>query len=75
MKAAIVLGYTEQMWDNDKPAPCDDKDWEELSEVEKAAAKLLGYNEKKWDKEQGTLLYDEIYWVSQEYTCTDMANM
>jgi hypothetical protein len=51
MKAAIVLGYTEKMWDYDKPAPSEDKDWEELTEEEKAAAKLLGYNEKKWDKE------------------------
>jgi hypothetical protein len=52
MKAAIVLGYTENIWDYDKPAPSwDDKYWEELTEDENTAAKLFGYNEKMWDEE------------------------
>jgi hypothetical protein len=50
-KAYMVLGYNEDMWDEDKDAPSEDKDWEELTEEEKNAAKVLGFNEKKWDKE------------------------
>jgi hypothetical protein len=51
MKAAIVLGYTEKIWDNHEPTPCcHDKDWKELTKEEERAAKVLGYKEKKWGK-------------------------
>jgi len=50
-EAAIVLGYTEKLWDNDETAPSDDKYWDELSPEERQAATLLGYDRQKWDKD------------------------
>jgi len=49
--AAITLGYTQAIWDNDGSPPTEDKDWNELSSTERAAAKTLGYTANKWNGE------------------------
>ena len=49
----MVLGYTQVSWDNEsglEPKPAsDDKDWNELTDNERAAAVVLGYTEMSWD--------------------------
>ncbi|KAG7368666.1 Mu-like prophage I protein [Nitzschia inconspicua] len=47
--AAIVLGYTKEIWDKDKEPPTCDKSWNALTTEEKRAAQVLGYNKEKWD--------------------------
>ncbi|KAG7368668.1 MATE efflux family protein [Nitzschia inconspicua] len=47
--AAIVLGYTKEIWDEDKEPPTCDKSWNALTMEEKRAAQVLGYNKEKWD--------------------------
>ena len=42
---------TKKIWDKDRSPSSEDKDWCELSEIEKEAAKTLGYNEAKWDED------------------------
>lgn len=49
--AALILGYTEAIWDNDGSAPSEEKDWDELSPREQSAAQTLGYTMKKWNGE------------------------
>jgi len=50
MDAAKVLGYTQEMWDNDEePEEIEDADWDDLTEEQKKAATVLGYNKKMWD--------------------------
>lgn len=49
--AAVILGYTEALWDNDGSAPSEEKDWDELSPREQSAAQTLGYTMKKWNGE------------------------
>jgi len=49
--AAITLGYTQAIWNNDGSPPTEDKDWNELSSTERAAAKTLGYTANKWNGE------------------------
>ena len=51
-KAAEVLGYTADKWDNDKTPEICEEDWEDLTADQKAAAIKLGYNEKKWDADE-----------------------
>lgn len=40
------------MWDGEKKAPSEDKDWEELTPEEQEAAKVLGYDQEKWDADE-----------------------
>jgi hypothetical protein len=43
-----LLIYSD-LWDDDEePEECD-KQWSELNEEQKAAARVLGYNEVKWN--------------------------
>jgi len=47
--AAIILGYTQVLWDNDQHTSTTVKDWMELTQEEKQAATTLGYyNEQTW---------------------------
>ena len=48
--AAITLGYTQEIWENDEEPPTDEHDWDELTSEQQEAAKLLGYTEEKWDE-------------------------
>jgi hypothetical protein len=53
LKAAKKLGYTKDIWDNDKKCPADDLDWEDLSNEQRKAAGVLGYDEDSWNGEGG----------------------
>jgi len=46
-----TLGWTDQMWDSQRPvqAASDSKAWADLSENERAAARWLGYTPNSWD--------------------------
>ena len=49
-KAAKVLGFTQQMWDdNEWPAAVEEAEWEDITGEKKKALHVLGYN--KWDWE------------------------
>ena len=48
-KAATILGYDEDKWDNDEETEFDDYDWDELTDEQKAAAAVFGYDKEKWD--------------------------
>lgn len=48
-QAAIHLGYTRYLWDNDLPVESDTKRWNELSLQQQEAAIVFGYNEYDWD--------------------------
>ncbi|CAB9517617.1 expressed unknown protein [Seminavis robusta] len=48
-EAATKLGFTKQMWDNDKEPDTEDLDWDELSSEQQKAAAVLGYDKKTWD--------------------------
>jgi len=51
-EAAMFLGYTANMWDNDQdPELCKENDYDDLTSEQKAAAFLLGYDKNKWDKD------------------------
>ena len=47
--AAVILGYTKELWDDDQDGPHDDKDWKDLTSEQQQAAIVLGYDEEKWD--------------------------
>eukprot|EP00548_Thalassiothrix_antarctica_P000848 CAMPEP_0194146088 /NCGR_PEP_ID=MMETSP0152-20130528/19560_1 /TAXON_ID=1049557 /ORGANISM="Thalassiothrix antarctica, Strain L6-D1" /LENGTH=70 /DNA_ID=CAMNT_0038846509 /DNA_START=61 /DNA_END=273 /DNA_ORIENTATION=- len=48
--AAEVLGYTQEMWDNDEePEDIEDEDWDDLDKKQQEAAKVLGYTKEGWD--------------------------
>ena len=48
-EAAMILGYTPQLWDMDEEPPTCDKSWRRLTAEEKCAATLLGYNKQRWN--------------------------
>lgn len=49
-KAAEVLGYDEDSWEDDEtPEEIDDKDWGDLTPEQQAAATTLGYDEDAWN--------------------------
>lgn len=52
--AALVLGYTKQLWDSDTEPSATSKDWKQLAQGEKEAARILGYNRKTWDDESSS---------------------
>eukprot|EP00980_Cylindrotheca_fusiformis_P019009 scaffold6374_cov121-Cylindrotheca_fusiformis.AAC.10 len=66
-KAAQVLGYTEEMWDNDTEPPAAHKSWSRLSSQEKEAAKKLGFNKQKWDSDGSGATDDEGRSLSTNY--------
>ena len=49
--AAMILGYTKSLWDNDKEPDTCDKHWKKLTPEEQEAAKTLGFNEQSWDED------------------------
>ena len=52
---ALILGYTEITWDQDKQLEdlsCEDLDWDELTEEQKEAARYFGYDQDTWDEEE-----------------------
>jgi hypothetical protein len=50
-QAAIDLGYTQYLWDNNLHAESDSKGWDELCLEEQEAAIVFGYNKYTWDGE------------------------
>ena len=47
--AYMVLGYSQESWDNGLGVFSDDLSWDELSDDEKAAAITIGYTQAIWD--------------------------
>jgi len=47
--AAVVLGYTKDMWSSEGEPPCEDEWWSDLSPEEQAAAETLGYSQSAWN--------------------------
>ena len=47
--AAIVLGYSPQLWDSDGEPFSEELNWEELTGDQRHAAIILGYNEQSWN--------------------------
>jgi len=45
----MVLGWTEDAWDNEKQVASDDLYWNELSKEQMKAATALGYNDQTWN--------------------------
>ena len=67
--AAIVLGYSQHLWDSDGEPFSEELYWEELTDDQRNAATILGYNEQSWnddnsqdtaDNEDMILLIDRI---------------
>lgn len=55
-----TLGWTESMWDDKTDTPVSEgKDWEDLSDAEKAAAVVICYTQQLWDEEPLTYCPDE----------------
>jgi hypothetical protein len=48
-QAAKVLGYNEELWDDDEDTPISKKSWGELTTEQKAAAAEIGYVQGTWD--------------------------
>ena len=48
--AALVLGFTPQLWDGDDEPATSDKSWRKLTTEEKQAATVLGYSEGRWNE-------------------------
>ncbi|KAL7562238.1 hypothetical protein ACA910_004045 [Epithemia clementina (nom. ined.)] len=49
-EAAMVLGFSQQMWDRNEEPHTSNKDWRRLTSEEKSAAAVLGYNKERWNK-------------------------
>lgn len=55
-EAAIVLSYTEELWDNDQePEETEDQHWHELTSEQQDAAAALGYTAEMWNIEEDTV--------------------
>ena len=50
--AALLLGYTEHLWNHDKDPKESEKSWQELTPEQQAAATVLGYDEEKWSGDE-----------------------
>lgn len=49
--AAAILGYNQEMWDEDEePDECDEY-WKDLTKEQQEAAAKLGFDEESWNKE------------------------
>lgn len=49
--AAAILGYTQEIWDEDEePDECDEY-WKDLTKEQQEAAAKLGFDEESWNKE------------------------
>ncbi|KAL7507207.1 hypothetical protein ACHAWX_005074 [Stephanocyclus meneghinianus] len=46
--AALLLGYTEHLWNHDKEPKEAEKSWQELTPEQQAAVNVLGYDEETW---------------------------
>ena len=54
-EAAVTLGYTQKLWDENYESAAGNKKWTELTEKQKQAALDLGYSgENDWDTEKAT---------------------
>lgn len=53
-KSALVLGYTESLWNNDNESDSFNKSWRHLTSEQQEAAIKLGYNAKNWDTKDAT---------------------
>lgn len=66
-EAAMVLGYTGDMWDADQEPPSSNKDWDELSLEQQEAARRMGFNRRKWDNDQSGVTEEENRSASTDY--------
>ncbi len=55
--AWTVLGWNAESWAHGPPPASSNKSWQELTDLERSAAKSLGYDEAKWDNETDELQY------------------
>mmetsp|Transcript_18592 Transcript_18592/g.28944 ORF Transcript_18592/g.28944 Transcript_18592/m.28944 type:complete len:415 (-) Transcript_18592:574-1818(-) len=55
--AAQMLGFNQELWDNDGKIPIDQLTWDQLSELQKRSATVLHFNKKMWDDE----LFVDVY--------------
>jgi len=60
-KAAVIIGYTKEIYSADGDTPLSDKDWKELTDEQRAAAEKLGYNEESWTND------DHVWGLKFEY--------
>ena len=51
--AAILLGYTQALWDGNGSSPKEGTKWSDLTPEEQAAATTLGYDDDDWDDDEG----------------------
>ncbi|KAL3784819.1 hypothetical protein HJC23_013859 [Cyclotella cryptica] len=49
--AALLLGYTKNIWNQDKEPNEAEKSWQELTPDQQAAANVLGYDEDMWNSD------------------------
>jgi len=66
-ESAILLGYTDEMWDNDEEPTSSCKDWKELTTDEQGAAHRLGFNRRKWDNDGSGGTEEELRSTSTGY--------
>ena len=48
-KACKVLGYTQNIWDNDGKSPFEDTEWDDLTDEQQRSAEVLGYTKASWN--------------------------
>ena len=70
------LGWSAATWARGPNPPSDSKDWDELSDDERAAAEVLGYNSFRWERDDGnpfTRTYDlELICLSLAALCVGL---
>lgn len=50
-EAAELLGFNEELWDNDDETDECDEWWKDLTPAQQEAATKLGYTQETWDAE------------------------
>ena len=73
-EAALILRYTETLWNNDEESSTADKDWWELSPIEQNAAKLLKFTAEIWNNNGSlpNLILVQIYVETNDYLLKDV---
>lgn len=50
--AALLVGYTKQLWNHNKEPKEAEKSWQELTTEQQAAANVLGYDQENWNGDE-----------------------
>eukprot|EP00545_Synedropsis_sp_CCMP1620_P010424 CAMPEP_0119015450 /NCGR_PEP_ID=MMETSP1176-20130426/11042_1 /TAXON_ID=265551 /ORGANISM="Synedropsis recta cf, Strain CCMP1620" /LENGTH=199 /DNA_ID=CAMNT_0006968745 /DNA_START=93 /DNA_END=692 /DNA_ORIENTATION=- len=58
--AAEILGYKEEMWNNDEHSDAAHKHWDDLSEEERGAAETLGWDKGAWEKKYEDFSFADV---------------